>query len=163
MSSELVPLTDSERHELTSKYARLDVNDRVLIVSLHEAGKPQTEIARIVGCAQSTVSMVLKQVNSLPDAVRKVVRTYTPRFIEDMVNASEVAAKRGDSTPALKALAIAHSELGAQAANSGGGAGVTIVVYGKEAKIGPGDLPIIDVSPAKVSTEVSLSSETLND
>jgi hypothetical protein len=140
--------TDTESMSLTSRYARLDVNDRLLILSLHEAAKPQTEIARIVGCSQSTVSAVIKQATQTPEAVRKLARTYIPHFIQGMVDAVEPAAKRGDSTPALKGLALAHQELGAQAGNTSGLGGVTINIGAPGQPLQPPALDIQVIRPA---------------
>jgi hypothetical protein len=141
--------TDTESTSLTSRYARLDVNDRLLILSLHEANKPQTEIARIVGCSQSTVSAVIKQATQTPEAVRKLARTYIPHFIQGMVDAVEPAAKRGDSTPALKGLALAHQELGAQPGNSAGLGGVVINIGAPGKSLEPPTFDLV-VSPREI-------------
>lgn len=119
-------LTDTTVNNLTSKYARLDPADIFDILRLSTQGRTQAEIADFVGCSQATVSNVLKRAKDGPEVTRMVARYYAPKAIEAAAAAMEPAAKRGDSTPALKMLALGHAELGSPAANAGAGGGITI-------------------------------------
>jgi hypothetical protein len=147
--------SDSEPRELTSKYARLSTTDIRVVLEMSAGGYAQTEIAAVVGCAQSTVSDTLKAFKDDGKAVAIRLRALTDEAIEDWRKAKRVAAERGDHRPSKELVEMAHPELRSQGGNGAGG-GVTVYVAVPGAN---NPRPVINVTPKLADLSPQLSDD----
>jgi hypothetical protein len=111
-----------------SKYARLSTEDIRDILEMHGEGKTQVEIAKVIGCAQSSVQRTLRAFSLDAKSIRALLRVLTYDALEAWVNAMRIAANRGDHRPAKELLEAAYPVLRPQPAHNGGGGGVTVIV-----------------------------------
>lgn len=154
-------LTDSEQDAAVQMsqrdFTRLTVTDKFAIISLDKIGRTQTEIAKAVGCSQSTVSACLKLANSSDDVTRKVAKMHAPDAVQHVVDSMAPAAKRGDPTPALRLLELGEPKLGRQATTGLGIGGITVII-GQPGQ--PVALPDIPISAAPSPARLMAQSET---
>lgn len=148
MTPDIKPSADSEPAELTTRSRYLSANDIRLVLELSEQGATQVDIAKVVGCSQSTVSHTLKAFGSTGERVAKQLRALTDETIEDWRTARQIAAKRGDHRPARELLEAAHPELRPQPSNTGGGGGVTVIVAVPGAANTRPDIAKVDFRPS---------------
>lgn len=127
-------------------YERLSDADKGLILRLAAEQRTQTEIAKLIGCSQSSVSDFLQRVSNPAAVVQKVLKAHELKAADAWARAVEKAANRGDHRPARELIEAANPELRPQPANSNAGGGVTIVI-GMPGQ--PVELPTIDVSPVR--------------
>jgi predicted transcriptional regulator len=150
--------SDSEPRELTSKYARLTLNDKARILILKDEGLTQTEIAHEIGCTQSTVAHTLATFKAKEDVVKMLLIGKVEDRIANWDKAEQKAAERGDHRPTKERLEMAMEKLRSQPGHGAGGGGVTVIVAV------PGStnpLPTIDVSPLHPRTSERNTTESL--
>lgn len=143
-------------------YSRLSPADMHAILYMAAEGKSQTDIARVVDCAQSTVSDFLRRVSNPSAVVQKVLKAHELKAAKAWDRAIEKAADRGDHRPARELIEMANPDLRPQPANAAGGGGVTINI-GMPGS--PLQLPDISIAPtqAALSPTVSNDSHKLTD
>jgi len=71
-------------------FSRLSMADEALILKLHDDGRPQTSIADMVGCSQSTVSLVLRTFADTRLEAKRVLANGARKLAERVVNDSDV-------------------------------------------------------------------------
>lgn len=151
------PQLDIDAEILTSRSARLQTADILRVLDYHAQGVNQVDIARIVGCSQSTVSRTLADAKRHAESVQQLMTAGIADSLECWDEAQRIAAKRGDHRPARERIEMALPTLRPQPANSGTGGGVTINIGMPGKPIG---LPTIEVvSPRQLTGE----SETPSD
>ena len=75
-----------------------------LTLQLHNQGKPQTEIAKIMGVTQSAVSRVLSKFPDTRKIARAMITASAVQMVHHTMKAAKIAADGGDATPALEVL-----------------------------------------------------------
>lgn len=120
--------SDSTVNKLTSKYAHLSDSDKGMVLYLVGQNRTQTEIAKMIGCSQSTISDFLQRVSNPAAVVQKVLKSHELKAAEHWAEASAVAAKRGDHRPARELIETANPELRPQQGNAGQSGGVTVII-----------------------------------
>lgn len=135
--------TDTTAPAPTSKYARLSATDIRVALEMSDGGYTQTEIARVIGCSQSTISETLKAFSADAKSIAKQLRALTDESIEDWREARKIAAQRGDHRPARELLEAAHPDLRPLSAQHHGTGGVTVIVAVPNSHDNP--LPVVTV------------------
>lgn len=146
--------TDTPSSRPTSKYHKLSVTDIKAIAQLAAEGYTQTDIAKIVGCSQASVSTTLRDLKTDAEATRILLRPLVEESIEDWRRARSVAADRGDHRPARELIEAAHPHLRPQPTGGAGGGGVVINI-GMPGQ--PIALPDITIEQAKPTFRQALS------
>jgi DNA-binding CsgD family transcriptional regulator len=135
--------TDTQPPSLTSKYTRLTLTEKARILLLREEGLTQPEIAKEIGCSQSSVNYTLATYKQKEDVVNLLLIGKLEDRLANWDEAEKVASKRGDHRPTKERLEMAMPKLRPQPAAQNYG-GVTVVVAM------PGGLenprPVINVS-----------------
>lgn len=107
---------------------KLTQRDIALVVKLAET-KPQTEIAKIVGVSQAQISRLLAQFADTRGLAKAHLRSAAQKVAEAAVEASSVAAKRGDGSVALELLD--RLDVAPKKAQGGHGSTQVMVVVGQ--------------------------------
>ena len=97
-------------------YSRLSRQDEALILKLSDDGKTQTDIAQLIGCSQSTVSVVLNEFLDTRSLASKKANNLSLRAVlklEESMNPAAESGKSGPMEAILKMAKLLGSEDGA--------------------------------------------------
>lgn len=90
VSSELVASSSPTAYPTHRKYSRLSDAEEIAAFRLRAAGKTQTEIAKALGCDQSSVSRCLQKYDDTRDAAKAILHNNAKRLAERVANAANV-------------------------------------------------------------------------
>lgn len=99
-----------------------------MVIKLSVAGKTQVEIADIIGCTQPTISRVLSEFTDTTGIAKIRLKGAAELMAERVIQASGVAASRGDASPALEVLDRIDALPKRQTGSKEGGTKVVVVV-----------------------------------
>lgn len=144
--SETALVTDDATHtsSVPSKYDRLAHADIGTVLRLADEGLSQTLIAQHVGCHQSTVSRVLRELG--PDTSELAVRRFKSSALDSADRVIGIAEKSEDEPTALKAARTVLEVAGVLSTGQGVKVGVQVV-------LGTGPQQPIDAASIIVSTQ----------
>lgn len=111
-------------------YSRLTRDEINSLISLHKAGKTQTEIAQILQCSVPTVHDWVHKLTDTTDFAKLRARNLAARAVEKLDEAMDEAASKGRSAPQEAILKLAG--LLEQESTK---AGVTVLVGGQDATV----------------------------
>jgi IS30 family transposase len=101
------------------KYKRLTNSDRAYILKAATDGLTQVEIAKRIGCSQTTVSEWLNELQDSTDLSKQYLRGQALKMAQDIVKDGRPA----DKVATLKGLSVLHDEQQSSVTVIVGGAG----------------------------------------
>jgi hypothetical protein len=106
------------------KYARIKIDQKVHVLTLHAQGLTCRDIAKTLGLSHQRVSDITKAVQDYKDAARDILESHAKKAATAWTSAIPKAAKKGDHRPA-RDLLIATGVISPTESTS---SGVTVVV-----------------------------------
>lgn len=126
-----------EGQDVQRRGGSLSPDDRALVLRLGAKGMPQTEIAKVVGCHQATVSRTLALIDTRTEA-RMILESGAAKLAQTVVDTDDAAI-------ALKAL----GKIDVVREDANGGSTQNFVLAIGQPGFVPAELepPVIDVTP----------------
>ena len=136
-------LVFSPETEIAERRGRLSYDEVSALLKLESSGKTQQEIADIFHISQSNVSRIVSQFKDTRILAKQRLHGAAEVMAERVIQAAEVASRRGDGSVALEVL----DRVDALPKRSDGGGGARVVVI-----VGNAPTPIFEAQIVAIDT-----------